>query len=173
MSDPSLLQGQAEGVKPDARPGLAVWIATCGGLGYLPVAPGTAGSVGGVVLVAALARLPVGGLWPSAALGAVALAVFAVGVWSAGRAAAFFGRKDPGQVVIDEVLGQMMTFLARPHASWKWLLVGLVLFRVFDVTKPFPARQAERLPGGWGIVLDDALAGGYSLVALFLLGLVV
>jgi phosphatidylglycerophosphatase A len=72
-------------------------------------------------------------------------------------------------VVIDEVAGQMITFLARPDASWKWLLAGFLLFRLFDVLKPFPAGRAERLPGGWGIMTDDVVAGGYALAALLVL----
>jgi phosphatidylglycerophosphatase A len=66
-------------------------------------------------------------------------------------------------------VGQMLTFLARPDRSWKWLLAGFVLFRIFDVVKPFPVRQAERLPAGWGIMMDDVAAGVYSMGALLLL----
>lgn len=108
----------------------------------------------------------------SAALATIVVALFAVGVWAAGCAEESLGSKDPGPVVIDEVVGQVMTFLARPDARWKWLIVGFFLFRLFDVIKPAPARQAERLPGGWGIMLDDVVAGGYSLVFLSLLGFV-
>jgi phosphatidylglycerophosphatase A len=93
-----------------------------------------------------------------------------VGVAAAGEAAKFFGRVDPGQVVIDEVVGQMLTLLLVPHATWKWLLGGFLLFRVLDVLKPFPARQAERFPRGWGIMLDDVVAGLYGLGALSALG---
>lgn len=155
----------------ERRAGAAVWIATCSGVGYFPVAPGTAGSVVGVVLVAALGRLPVEAAWLSVSLGGATVGVFVVGVWAASHAERFFGRTDPGQVVIDEVAGQMIAFLASPAASWKWLLAGFVLFRIFDVLKPFPAGRAERLPGGWGIMLDDVVAGGYSLVTLLVLGL--
>jgi phosphatidylglycerophosphatase A len=153
----------------EKRAGAAVWIATCGGVGYFPVAPGTAGSAVGVVLVVALGRLPVGPAWRLVPLGAAAVVVFFLGVWSAGHAERFFNRVDPRFVVIDEVAGQMITFLARPDASWKWLLAGFVLFRLFDVLKPFPAGRAERLPGGWGIMTDDVVAGGYALVALLVL----
>ena len=156
----------------ERRARAAVWIATCGGVGYFPVAPGTAGSAVGVVLVAALGRLPVEPSWLLVSLGAAAVVVFFLGVWSAGHAERFFSRIDPGFVVIDEVAGQMITFLARPDASWKWLLAGFVLFRVFDVLKPFPAGRAERLPGGWGIMTDDAVAGGYGLVTLLALGMI-
>lgn len=155
----------------ERRGGAAVWIATCSGVGYFPVAPGTAGSVVGVVLVAALGRLPFEALWLSVSLGMAALGVFVLGVWAAGHAEKFFGRTDPGHVVIDEVAGQMITFLASPDASWKWLLAGFVLFRIFDVLKPFPAGRAERLPGGWGIMMDDVVAGGYGLMTMAVLGL--
>jgi phosphatidylglycerophosphatase A len=154
----------------EGRRDAAVWVATCGGVGYFPIAPGTAGSAVGIVLVAAIGRagLGPGGSW--ALLAAAAVSILVVGVWAAGRAEKFFGRTDPGHVVIDEVAGQVITFLAQPEASWKWLLAGFVLFRVFDVLKPFPVRQAERLPRGWGIMADDVLAGLYSLAVLAVLG---
>jgi phosphatidylglycerophosphatase A len=103
-------------------------------------------------------------------LAAAAVGIFFLGVWAASGAEKYFGRVDPGHVVIDEVVGQLLTFLVRPDASWKWLLAGFVLFRIFDVVKPFPARQAERLPGGWGIMTDDVVAGLYSLAAVLILG---
>jgi phosphatidylglycerophosphatase A len=124
----------------------------------------------GVALVAGLGRLPVGRPWLWALLGAVVLSIFMVGVWAAGGAEKFFGQTDPRYVVIDEVVGQMLTFLARPDGAWTWLLAGFVLFRIFDVVKPFPARRVERLAGGWGIMMDDVAAGAYSMVALLLLG---
>jgi phosphatidylglycerophosphatase A len=99
--------------------------------------------------------------------------VFAVGIWTAGEAEEFFGSKDPGPVVIDEIAGQIITLLARPDASWRWLLAGFVLFRLMDVVKPFPARRAEHLPGGWGIMTDDVAAGLYSLGGLLLLRFVI
>ncbi len=154
----------------ERRAGAAVWIATCGPVGYFPVAPGTAGSAVSTLLVAALGRAPLERAWLALALGAVALSFLLLGVWASARAEAFFGRADPSHVVIDEVAGQMITFLAMPDASWKWLLVGFLLFRAFDVLKPFPAGRAERAPGGWGIMLDDVIAGGYSLAALWALG---
>lgn len=148
----------------------AVWIGTVGGAGYFPVLPGTVGSAVGVGIVVALDAIPFGTTGRDAALIGAAVLIFFIGVWAAGESEKFFGRTDPGHVVIDEVVGQMVTFLLVPHASWKLLLTGLVLFRVFDVTKPFPAGRAERLPGGWGIMIDDLLAGVYALVALAFLG---
>lgn len=156
----------------EPRAGMAVWIATCGGVGYFPVAAGTAGSLAGIALVAAEARLPLayGGL--VATVGGTALALFTLGIWAAGRAERHFGCLDPSQVVLDEVVGQMLALLLRPAASWKWLLAGFLLFRFFDVLKPFPARRAERAPAGWGIMLDDVVAGFYSLAVLGIAGLV-
>jgi phosphatidylglycerophosphatase A len=143
-----------------------------GGAGYFPLAPGTAGSLVGVALVVGLARLPLGRAALIAVLAAASLAIFALGVWAAGEAEEFFGRTDPGQVVVDEVVGQMLTFLLLPHATWKWLLAGFLLFRVFDIVKPFPARQAERISRGWGIMLDDVVAGLYGMAVLAVIGLI-
>ena len=152
----------------ETRPRAAVWIATCLGIGNLPV-PGTFGAAAGLGIVVALTRLPVARSWLPAVVTVAATALFGVGVWAAGRAERSLGRTDPGQIVIDEVVGQMVTLLARPDAPWKWLLAGFVLFRIFDVVKPFPARRAEHLPGGWGVMTDDVIAGVYSLAALGLL----
>lgn len=152
--------------KGSDRPGWAVWIATCGGLGYFPVGPGSVGAALGVALVVALGRLPVPAVWVSVAVGAGAAAVLALGVGAASGAEAHFNRKDPGHVVIDEVAGQMVTLLAFPRSNWKGLLAGYLLFRFFDVVKPFPARRLEHLRGGWGIMLDDVAAGLWSLAAL-------
>lgn len=148
----------------------AVWIATVAGAGYFPVAPGTAGSAAGVGVVAAFNAIPFAHAWRNALLCLAAGLIFSLGVWAAGQSEKFFGRTDPGHVVIDEVVGQMVTFLLASHLSWKFLLAGFVFFRLFDVTKPFPARRAERLPGGWGIMVDDVIAGAYAMGALAALG---
>ncbi len=156
----------------ERKAGPAIWIATAGGAGYFPIAPGTAGSLVGVAVVVGLGQLPLPRALAIAALAAAALALFALGVWAAGEAEEFFGRTDPGQVVVDEVVGQMLTFLLLPHATWKWLVGGFLLFRTFDIVKPFPARQAERIPRGWGIMLDDVVAGVYGLAVLAVIELV-
>lgn len=150
----------------DRQAGPAIWIATAGAAGYFPIAPGTVGALVGIAIVAGLGQLPLRGMAAIAVLAAASLVFFALGVWAAGKAEEFFGRVDPGQVVVDEVVGQMVTFLLIPHATWKWLLGGFLLFRAFDIVKPFPARQAERIPRGWGIMLDDVIAGVYGLIAL-------
>jgi phosphatidylglycerophosphatase A len=149
---------------------LSVWIATSLGAGYFPVAPGTAGSVVGLALVIALRQSSLGAIGLGLSLAAMAAVVFALGVWSAGKAEKAFGRVDPGQVVIDEVLGQIITFIATPRISRVGLIAGFILFRIFDIIKPFPAGRAERFPGGWGIMLDDVVAGFYSLIVLVILG---
>lgn len=156
----------------ERRAGPAIWIATAGGAGYFPIAPGTAGSLVGVAIVVGLAQLPLHPGATIAVLAAASLAIFALGVWAAGEAETYFGRTDPGQVVVDEVVGQMLTFLLLPHATWKWLVGGFLLFRAFDIIKPFPARQAERIPRGWGIMIDDVVAGLYGLAVLAVIGLI-
>ncbi len=155
------------------RPGPAVWIATVCGAGYFPIAPGTAGSAVGVLIVVALARLPLQRIALQGVILALAAILFALGVWSATEAEKFFGKTDPGSVVMDEVVGQMITLLARPQGSWKWLLGGFLLFRLFDIVKPPPARQAERLSGWWGIMVDDVFAGLYGLIVLVIIGFLV
>ncbi len=149
-----------------------MWIATAGGAGYFPIAPGTAGSLVGVAVVVALGHLPLHRAAAIAVLAGVSVALLCVGVRAAGEAEKLLGRTDPGQVVVDEVVGQMLTFLLLPHATWKWLLGGFLLFRAFDIVKPFPARQAERISGGWGIMLDDVVAGVYGLAVLTVTGLI-
>jgi len=201
----------------ERKPRLALFIATACGLGYIPVAPGTWGSVAGIVLtllpwwgflsISAIATVALLGsgyaiagvhvqhgmdpfLWPQIGL---TLVTAAGGVWSATCAARWWQQKDPQRVVIDEVSGQHLTLLlgcgvpiwwktihpASPNnllgavsldspLNWKYLLLGFILFRVFDIWKPFPARQAESLPGGWGIMADDWIAGIYAAIGLWL-----
>jgi phosphatidylglycerophosphatase A len=95
---------------------------------------------------------------------AIALVVIA-GTWSAGVAERHFGKHDPGQVVIDEVAGMLITLFLNP-AGWFSAAVGFLLFRAADIVKPFPARRFERLPGGLGIMADDVMAGIYANLAL-------
>jgi phosphatidylglycerophosphatase A len=200
------------------KPRVSLALATAFGLGYLPKAPGTFGSLGGIVL----ATFPfwfmhLGELFGSEMMifsafhmdpfvylqflltGGVAL----TGLWSAHRVARYWGIKDPQSVVIDEVSGQQIALLLGGfwprHAStannpwnalntnhpilwanhplgatmwlspnWKYLLLGFILFRVFDIWKPFPARQAESLPGGLGIMADDWVAGIYAALGLWI-----
>ena len=137
--------------------------ATVAGLGCLPKAPGTFGTLAGVGLFYILCHLPVVHYLAFLA----AFIIFAS--WIAGQAAACYGEKDPGRVVIDEVAGYMV---AMAGFAWdiKYVVAGFVLFRLFDIWKPFPIRQIERrLAGGLGIVLDDVLAGVYAWVCLIVI----
>lgn len=138
---------------------VAVWIATVGAAGHFPVAPGTVGSAVGVMLFVMLRAAQATVI---AEAGVVVL-LFAVGCWASTRAEVYFKVEDPSPVVIDEVVGQLMTLAFMP-LSWFGMLVGFLTFRVLDILKPFPARQFERLHGGLGIMADDAMAGIYGYV---------
>jgi phosphatidylglycerophosphatase A len=142
---------------------LAVRLATVGPLGMFPVAPGTVGSLAGLALCLAIrsARAP----WLE---GLAIVLVFVAGTWAATQAERHFSTTDPGPVVIDEVLGQLITLAFLP-ASPSGYLAGFLLFRLFDIVKPWPVSRLEALPGGLGIMADDAMAGVYGLVALRLL----
>jgi phosphatidylglycerophosphatase A len=133
-------------------------LATVLGVGYVPVASGTFGSAAGLLVWAVLPA--------SNVVRAIAVfAVFVVGSWSGGVAERYFGRTDPGQVVIDEVLGMMMTLFWNP-VGWRGVIAAFLLFRIADIIKPFPANRLEHLPGGLGIMADDAMAAIYANLAL-------
>jgi len=133
---------------------LARLLATAGGVGYAPVAPGTCGTAVAVPLAWALAGLP----WWSFV--AVVVAVTLAGVWAAEVADRAWGTHDSGRVVIDEVAGYLATVAFVDRADVVVLLVGFVVFRALDIAKPPPIRWFdEHLPGGWGVVLDDVVAG--------------
>jgi len=138
---------------------LGVFVATFGYVGYAPLAPGTFGSAAGLAVYALVRR-------GSTLVEVIAIAVvLAAGIWSGTIAEEHFGRTDPGPVVIDEVLGMLITLIGIP-VSITGALVGFVLFRIADVIKPFPAGRFERLPGGLGIMADDGMAAVYSNLAL-------
>jgi phosphatidylglycerophosphatase A len=197
-------------------PRLAILASTACGLGYLPQAPGTWGSFAGLFLAIlpwwafnvysvgvnltkhgdelALLRLASAHMDPFLFCQiALTVLVAAIGVWSAGRAAKFWGARDPGRIVVDEVSGQHLTLLlgcATPvwwrlpkdawasfplgfetvnsALNWKYLLLGFILFRLFDICKPFPVRQAESFAGGWGIMADDWTAAIYAGAGLWI-----
>jgi phosphatidylglycerophosphatase A len=203
-------------IPPPTNPHFALLVATAGGVGYFPKAPGTLGSLVGLLL----ALLPYWIFFGSSAAIIAAhhgddsvfvkvstwysdpffwaqivlmLLIAGLGVWASDRVAKRFHEKDPQYVVIDEVSGQHLTLLLgcgipvwwrvaesywnttplgfialRSALNWKYLLLGFILFRVFDIWKPFPARQAESLPGGWGIMADDWIAGVYAAIGLWL-----
>lgn len=144
---------------------LAVAISTFFGCGYFPKGPGTAGSLAGLIIVIVLHRYC--GLNRIGLL-CIAAIVTPVGIWAATRTARSLKRKDPGLVVIDEVLGQWVTLLGASAWNWKVYLAGLLLFRLFDIWKPQPVRLAESLPEGTGIVADDLLAGIYGALILYI-----
>lgn len=140
---------------------VGLFVASAGYSGFFPIAPGTVGSAVGVVLWAAL-RLSGAGVVTEAV---VAAAVLLVGAWAATLAEHELGTTDPGPVVIDEVMGMLVTLIAAPF-TWPVALAGFLLFRVFDIIKPPPARQLEAAHGGWGIMLDDLAAGAYAWLVL-------
>lgn len=177
-------KADASSPAPARKPWLAFFLATAGGAGYLPAAPGTWGSLVGIlaygIVSYPLHHFPLGAdvFWrgtyyvdsPFILVGAVlAITIAAIGVIASGSVSKFVGRKDPQFVVIDEVSGQFFTYLlALAPLNWKYLLLGFILFRGFDTWKPFPARQAEAWPSGWGIMADDWMAGVYAAIGLWI-----
>ena len=137
---------------------VALAIATVGGVGFIPFAPGTCGSAAGLLLWYILPVSPF-------VQGSAILALLAIGSWSGTVAERHFSGTDPGQVVIDEVMGMLITLFLNP-VGWVGALGGFLLFRVSDVIKPFPANRFERLPGGLGIMADDGMAAIYANLAL-------
>jgi len=141
----------------------AILLATWGGCGYFPKGQGTVASVVAIgIAYAVVWTLDVSPLWFAAA----AAALWVPAVWSAGLAAGHFARHDPPQVVVDEVIGQWMTVAAVARDEWWSWVAALVLFRVFDIAKPWPIREFEALPGGLGVVADDAAAGLCAIIVL-------
>ena len=139
---------------------IILFLASGGGVGYIPLAPGTWGSAVGVLLFWALLRLPV---WP---LVVTVVAIAFLSCWIADLAEGLLGAKDPQVIVIDEVAGMLVTLLFLP-VNWQVALAGFFFFRLFDIWKPFPARWLQdHLPGGWGVVGDDIMAGIYANLVL-------
>lgn len=139
---------------------LAVFVATVGYCGFFPFAPGTVGSAAGLVVYLLV-------WWTQSTLVEAGLiaGVFAVGIWAATAAEHYFGGIDPGPVVIDEVLGMLVTLAFMP-VGLATALAGFVLFRIFDVIKPYPAGRFEQLHGGLGVMADDAMAAVYANLSL-------
>jgi phosphatidylglycerophosphatase A len=182
---PDAPPSEAPEAAPRKKPRLALFLATVFGAGYAPKAPGTFGSLVGVALSIAMTWLGArhilslhgatdtptsfwGTQWiPTYFAYVVALAIAALGVYASHRVAIAVGEKDPPYVVIDEVSGQLLTYyLSYSPVYWKSWLLGFILFRVFDIWKPFPVRQLEKLPGGWGIMADDWMAAVYAALVL-------
>ncbi len=138
---------------------LSRFLATVGFIGYVPFAPGTAGS-----LVATLAFMLMPTYLPPVPFTLASIAFFLLAVWAADRHASA-DNPDPSEVVIDEVMGMIVAIAFLPLTPFV-LLASFALFRLFDIAKPFPVRQFEKLHGGWGIVMDDVMAGVYANVVL-------
>jgi phosphatidylglycerophosphatase A len=154
---------------PRRNPG-AFLIATWFGCGYAPVAPGTAGSLAAIVIAIALHYgIGYGSAYERTTLLLATAILLAPGIWSASVVARETNKPDPQIVVVDEVIGQWITLAGAATFNWKTWLAAFVLFRLLDMWKPAPARQLESLPGGWGIVADDVMAGLYGALAIFVL----
>ena len=142
----------------DSRPLAGLAIATVFGVGYAPFAPGTFGSAAGLIVWRLLPA--------STVVQAIAIvAIFFAGAWGGSVAERHFGRTDPGQVVIDEVMGMLITLFLNP-VGWVGALAGFFLFRLFDVIKPYPANRLEKLHGGIGVMADDGMAAVYANLVL-------
>ena len=146
-------------------------IATWFGCGYVPKGPGTAGSLGGLVVAFLFVQ------WvqvPPVFFALLAAILLAPAIWAAGVVAREDQTEDPQIVVVDEVVGQWITLAGAGHLNhaqnWKSWLLAFGLFRLFDIWKPWPVRQLEKLPGGTGIVMDDVMAGIYGALVLFVAG---
>lgn len=157
--------------------GLTTW-----GVGYLPLAPGTYGSMIAVAIYVGLERLllsieqtvfnlsvhtPSSDAWTHSAI-AVSLAIFVlVGIWASNRSVSLLGNSDPSEAVVDELMGQFITFVFVPFGlGWPLILAGFLLFRLFDIWKPFPINDLQILPGGIGVCADDIVAGVYAGICL-------
>jgi len=146
---------------------LAVALATWFGCGYFPWGPGTIGALAGVLIATAMRwYFDAGRL----ALLAATLILLLPAIWASTRTARIVAKPDPGIVVVDEVLGQWTTLLGATVFNWRALLAGFLLFRLFDIWKPWPVRQFEKLPSGTGIVADDLAAGIYGALILYIGG---
>jgi phosphatidylglycerophosphatase A len=181
-------QAAAASVLPARKPRFALFVATACGLGYLPKVPGTWGSLAGVALYWGIFKICAFWIQSAVRSGAevvpapeslssvlecfLALILLVLGIWVSDVVAKYSRVTDPQFVVIDEVSGQQLALLLGTRwaivPNWKYLLLGFILFRAFDIWKPFPARQAESLPGGWGIMADDWVAGIYAAIGLWI-----
>jgi phosphatidylglycerophosphatase A len=172
----------------------ALAIATCG-VGYFPIAPGTLGSLVGIALFVWVRSAVLDVVFNWKLLGnhvedssyrfyysvvaielVVASVITLVGTWAAGRTEKLSAKKDPGKVVVDEVAGQYIALLSLPFASvksaWPLLVLSFILFRFFDIVKPYPARRMESLEGGLGIMADDIVAGIYAAIVVAILAVI-
>ena len=146
---------------------LALALATCFGCGYFRWGPGTIGSLAGIIIAALLRAYTGAGRLTFFML---VLLLLAPAIWASTQSARLRQEKDPSLVVVDELLGQWVTLLGATAFVWKSFCAGFVLFRVFDIWKPWPVRSFEKLPEGVGIVADDLAAGIYGALILYIGG---
>jgi phosphatidylglycerophosphatase A len=144
---------------------LALAIATCG-VGYLPLIPGTFGSLLGVAIFLALTRVTAGTILLVVAI----LAFTFAGIWAGSRTEEISGRKDPGKIVVDEVAGQLIALFPLVFVKWSMttVMVSFILFRFFDIVKPYPANRLQELKGGVGVMCDDLVAGAYAAIIVWI-----
>ena len=131
-------------------------------LGYAPVISGTFGSLGGLIIYYFIEDLSL------YFFATTIIVLFVAGCYGATRAEEYFGRKDSSEIVIDEVVGMLITLYLVPF-NWKYMIAGFVIFRIMDIIKPFPGRAAEKIPGGMGVMLDDVIAGIYAHIVMQIL----
>lgn len=142
---------------------LALFAASGGGVGYFPFAPGTVGSLLAVYFLWLFRQLSIFA-WLS-----LTLSLLVIGIWSAGKTCQILKKKDASQIVMDEIVGMMITMIGIPITPF-WLLIGFLWFRLLDIVKPSPAKYCdEKVPGGWGVMLDDVVAGIYGNIILHLM----
>lgn len=143
---------------------LATWF----GCGYFPLGPGTVGSLAALLMAVAMNRY-----WGAGRITFLVATIVLTGpaIWSATETERLLQRQDPGMVVVDEVLGVWVTLLGALQLNWKSFTAAFILFRVFDIWKPWPVRLCEKLPEGTGIVADDLAAGVYAAIMLYIGGL--
>lgn len=166
---------------------VALWIATCG-IGYLPIVPATFGSLVGIVIyLLGLKANDIFTIWAQGNNFSVSfvessratftviflLALFFIGIWAASRVVKLTKKKDPRIVIIDEVVGQLITFLFVPaKLGWWTVIIGFLAFRFFDILKPYPSDKLESLPTGLGVMADDVMAGFYAAAFMSFLCLI-
>jgi phosphatidylglycerophosphatase A len=159
-----------------ATDGLSLFIATGFGVGFIPLGPGTFGSVVGLLITYGLISFfKPDVLMVQNSLIIMSAMLAAAGIWSGTQAERILDQKDASQIVIDEVCGQVISFilisphLARLGPQWRWwMIAGFVLFRIFDIFKPYPLKHLQDFTGGLGVMMDDIIAGIYAAVALSL-----
>ncbi len=145
---------------------ISLAIATVG-VGFLPLAPGTWGSLVGVLIFLLYASFVNLTTYSTIVWIIFIVAVCAVGIWASAQAERIFDEEDPQRVVVDEVAGQLISYSSVAVLDWKHLLVGFVLFRLFDIWKPYPINKLQDLHGGFGVMADDILAGIYSAMIIY------